>query len=68
MTQLHFIMHDSILFTEFTNPFLSIFETCADFRNSVQQFEKLSSSSFGFSIIWSEGGSSAQCRPTDYNS
>lgn len=62
---MYLIMKDWILFSENTNPILSIFGAYADFRNPVQQFEKLSSSGFCFSIIWSEGGSSAQCCPTD---
>lgn len=61
-------MHDSLLFSEFTNPFFSICVTYTDFRNSVQQFEKLSSSGLGFGIIWSEGRSSSQCCAADYYS
>lgn len=61
-------MYDFILFSEFTNPFPSICVAYADFRNSVQYFEKLSSSNFGFGVIWSEGGSFAQCCPAGYYS
>lgn len=55
-------------FSEATDPFFSICETIIDFWMSIQQFEELSSSSLGFGVVWSEGGGSAQCRPTDYNS
>lgn len=54
------------LIDKFTNPFLSICVAHADFWHTVQKFEKLSSSSLGFGVIWSEGGSSAKCRPTDH--
>ena len=54
------------LIDKFTNPFLSICVTHADFWHTVQKSEKLSSSSLGFGIIWSEGGSSAKRRPTDH--
>lgn len=59
--------HFNVQLLTFTNPYLSIWLAYADFRNSVQQFEKLGSSSFGFGIIWSERGSSAQCCPTDHD-
>lgn len=52
----------------YAHPLLSYCLAHADFRNPVQQFEKLSSSNFCLGVVWGEGGSSAQCGPTDDHS